>query len=109
MPARKIIAALVFALTGSVSLSAAAEPQACTLGELTRNVSVVYSDPGQPVPCEVLYEKPTEGIASQSLWQASSEAGYCEARATEFVDKLTGMGWDCATQPPSLSDNEEAE
>ena len=67
----------------------------CTQGELTRTVSVVYTTPGQEVPCEVLYEKPQEGEPA-TLWRAQNEAGYCEARAEEFIDKLTGLGWDCA-------------
>ena len=29
------------------------------------------------------------------LWRAEREAGYCEARFGEFVDKLRGFGWSC--------------
>ena len=66
----------------------------CTQGALTRTISVVYSDPGQPVPCEVLYEKPTEQ-QTMTLWRAANEAGYCEARAAEFVEKLISLDWQC--------------
>ena len=66
----------------------------CTQGNLTRTVSVVYANPGQPVPCEVLYEKPSEQ-QSMTLWRAQNEVGYCEARASEFVEKLKNLGWDC--------------
>ena len=71
--------------------------EVCTQGNLTRTVSVVYAEPGQAVPCEVLYDKPQEG-AAQTLWRARNEAGYCEARAKEFVDKLKNMGWSCTTK-----------
>ncbi len=74
---------------------AIANPTQCTNGNLHRTVEVVYSDPGQPVPCEVLYNKPNAGT-QESLWQANNEAGYCEDRAREFVGKLEGMGWTCS-------------
>ncbi len=66
----------------------------CTKGALTRTIAVVYADPGQPVPCEVLYEKPTEQ-QTMTLWRAANEAGYCEARAAEFVEKLISLDWQC--------------
>ena len=73
-----------------------ANPTICTFGELSRKIEVVYSDPGQPVPCEVIYDKSAEG-AIESLWQASNEAGYCEAKAASLIEKLEGTGWDCGT------------
>ena len=80
-----------FLLSGSLPAWSVTE---CSQGELTRTVAVVYADPGQPVPCEVLYEKPAEQQA-MTLWRAQNEAGYCEARAAEFVEKLVGLGWQC--------------
>lgn len=68
----------------------------CAQGDLSRTVSVVHSVPGQPVPCEVLYEKNDRGQA-MTLWRAQNEAGYCEARAADFVAKLTDLGWTCTT------------
>ena len=67
----------------------------CTQDDLTRTISVVYSSPGQPLPCEVLYEKPDEG-QTMTLWRARNEAGYCEARAAEFINKLVDLGWACS-------------
>ena len=72
-----------------------AAPTECTLGSLTRTVEVVYAEPGQPAPCEVVYNKPSEGGERASLWRAQNEGGYCEARANEFVQKLGTMGWSC--------------
>ena len=79
----------------------------CTQGSLTRSVSVVYADPGQPVPCEVLYEKPSEQ-QTMTLWRAENEAGYCEDRAREFVEKLNSLGWDC-TESAAVAEPELVE
>lgn len=87
--ARTVLA--VFLLSFSLPAWSVTE---CSQGELTRTVAVVYTDPGQPVPCEVLYEKPTEQ-QTMTLWRAQNEAGYCEARAADFVEKLVDLGWQC--------------
>lgn len=85
--------------------SAGAMASTCTMNNLTRNVSVVYADPGQPVPCEVLYEKLAQGADAtrqiMTLWRAQNQAGYCEARAAEFVAKLESLGWSCDAAPQS--------
>ena len=88
--------------------TAAANPVSCTNGGLSRSVEVVYSDPGQAVPCEVIYNKTREGAGIHSLWRASNETGYCEAKAAAFVDKLSAMGWDCsaAAAPGDVTDPE---
>lgn len=86
-------------------LAAAASPASasteCTMDQMTRTVTVVYGNPGQPVPCEVLYEKPADN-QSLTLWRAQNEVGYCEARAAEFVNKLVDLGWACGEQEPAL-------
>lgn len=67
----------------------------CSLDEVTRRVEIL-SEPGQAVPCEVHYYKDTENPGEdQVLWSAQNEAGYCEAKAAEFVERLRGMGWTC--------------
>ena len=74
----------------------------CTQGDLTRRVEVVY-ETGVTVPCEVHYFKDTEAPGErQTLWRALNEEGYCEAKAGEFVDKLSDWGWDCG-QPAAVS------
>ena len=86
-----ITATAVIALAATTAL---ANPVTCSNGALTRKIEVVYSDPGQPVPCEVIYDKSAEG-SIQTLWRASNEAGYCEAQAAELVEKLSSLGWEC--------------
>jgi hypothetical protein len=85
----------------AIGISNAAYATQCTQDDLTRIVTIVYSEPGQPTPCEVLYEKSSEGD-SMTLWRAQNQPGYCEERASEFVEKLSQLGWSCteqATQP----------
>jgi hypothetical protein len=79
-----------------VAATAAANPVVCTFGDLERTIEVVYSDPGQPVPCEVIYDKSGEG-SIETLWRANVEANYCETQAAGLIDRLTGLGWACGT------------
>ena len=82
---------------------ALANPISCTYGDLSRKIEVVYSDPGQSVPCEVIYDKSAEGTI-ETLWRANNEAGYCEARAAGLADKLSGMGWQCTSDADTAAD-----
>ena len=85
-------------LAASWSAASLANPTQCSYGALTRNIQVVYSDPGQPVPCEVIYNKSMESSVA-TLWRATSEAGYCEAQAEALIEKLSGFGWRCEATP----------
>ena len=86
-----------------LQLPASANPTECRQGGLTRSVEIVYANPGSSVPCEVMYAKPAAGTI-EMLWQAMNEAGYCEARAEEFIAKLESMGWQCNTVPAAQAD-----
>lgn len=87
-----------------LATSAMANNYSCTNGASQRSVAVVYTTPGQVVPCEVIYNK--EG-SSETLWRAQNEAGYCEAQADSFADKLRGWGWDCTFESASGQTAEE--
>lgn len=67
----------------------------CQLGDAVRIIKVVYPQGGL-LPCEVHY---TKDGATSVLWQASNEAGYCEQRAADFVDKQRGWGYECVAMP----------
>ena len=97
---------LVLAVTGLFSASTWANPTECSHGGLNRSIEVVYSDPGHPVPCEVIYDKSAEGGGQHSLWRASNEAGYCESQAAALADKLRGLGWTCggAAEAPAAQE-----
>jgi len=65
----------------------------CSHGSNIRIVEVVYSGDTN-VPCEVQYTK-KEG--TKTLWSATNSAGFCESKATAFVEKQKGWGWSCET------------
>lgn len=99
---------LILAVGGLVVLGgelAMAKSVTCTMASLERTVELRYETPGDAVPCEVRYAKPTEGIDEQVLWRAEREAGYCEARFGEFVDKLRGFGWSCNETTADATDD----
>ena len=86
------VVAVLVALGAEFAL---AKTVACTMASMERTVELRYDNPGEAVPCEIRYAKPTEGVGEEVLWRAENEAGYCEARFQAFVDKLRGFGWSC--------------
>ena len=99
---------LIIAVGGLMVLGgelATAKSVTCTMASLERTVELRYETPGDAVPCEVRYAKPSEGNGEQVLWRAEREAGYCEARFGEFVDKLTGFGWSCSVPAADAADD----
>ena len=100
MQRTSLICLLFLALPG-LALAQGAETK-CTYGDKVRRV-VITSEPGVSVPCEVHYYKDTEAPGSdQVLWSASQQAGYCEEKATAFVTKLEGWGWNCGPAEASV-------
>jgi hypothetical protein len=75
----------------------------CALDELTRRIEI-FHEPGASVPCEVHYFKDTEAPGEREvLWRATSEEGYCAAKARELVEKLKETGWTCWTPSANAS------
>ncbi len=74
--------------------SALATTWSCTHNDLTRTVSIEYSDSGT-APCAVNYTKETEGFEMQTLWSAENQVAYCEEKAEGLVAKLGSWGWAC--------------
>ena len=69
----------------------------------------IYTEPGVTVPCEVHYFKDTEAPGdSEVLWSAQAQEGFCEQKATEFVAKLEGWGWDCGAGDSAAPEAEPA-
>ena len=102
----------ILAVAGLVALScefALAKSVTCTMVSLERTVELRYENPGNAVPCEVRYAKPTEGVGGKVLWRAEHEAGYCEARFDGFVDKLRGFGWSCPESAGDVADESNAD
>lgn len=65
----------------------------CTLDGAERVIEVVYTTPGEKLPCEVHYTK--EG-QSQVLWTYTNEIEKCETQAASFAEKQTTWGWQCS-------------
>lgn len=97
---RRLLPALSIACPAALGALPAAAEEAisaftCQNGGLTRIVELREAIPEGPV-CEVWYEKPTEGAPKQRLWSADNDPDYCRPKASEFRDRLIGLGWSCA-------------
>ncbi|MFC3153449.1 hypothetical protein ACFOEK_20580 [Litoribrevibacter euphylliae] len=79
-------------MTLSASVAMAGDTYVCVNGDAERKVSVVYTQPGSTVPCEVVYEKAS---GMQTLWRAENEEGYCEEKAKAFAEKQASWGFEC--------------
>lgn len=102
-------ALLLFALAApAIALAQDGGKYQCTHGDLVRRVEI-YTEPGVTVPCEVHYFKDTEAPGdSEVLWSAQAQEGYCEQKATEFVARLEGWGWDCGAGDAAAPEAEPA-
>jgi len=43
----------------------------------------------------MIYDKTDEGMGIRTLWQASTEAGFCEKKAADLVNRLSNGGYRC--------------
>ncbi len=104
----KIVTVVLSLLAGLlVAGSAGADPVQCTQGDLVRKVSVIESRPGHPVPCEVRYNKVTEGD-DQTPWRAEHDGTFCQDKAASLVTRLESLGWQCRTESNTLADSNPA-
>ena len=94
---RKYALIFLMALIPGFALGETGNAYQCSFNDMQRRIEIL-TEPGVTVPCEVHYFKDTEMPGeSQVLWTATTEAGYCESKAEEFLAKLREWGWDCAT------------
>ncbi len=91
-PYRNSIAVFVIAL--ALPLGAQADAWSCRQADNVREVHVERMSP-EPVPCQVVYRKLTEGAEDQVLWNAQHEENYCITQAAAFIEKLESWGWTC--------------
>ena len=84
----------LLAATMLLPLSVNANAWKCEHNGIVREVQVEYLGDDK-VPCNVIYDKPTEGIETKVLWFADKQEGYCEEKAQGFVNKLESWGWTC--------------
>jgi hypothetical protein len=78
-----------------IPFSSQAQSWTCKQGNNVREIHVQSESPSSPVPCSVVYKKPTEGVADKTLWNATSDASYCAEKAKAFVEKQVSLGWTC--------------
>lgn len=84
--------------SSSSSTQASAAGYTCTLSKLRRAVSVAYEKPDSKVPCKVNYVRDVDSGETKVLFSAAAEEGFCEKKATEFVEKLESSGWTCTNR-----------
>ena len=84
----------ILALGLLLPLSAAADSWSCRHDNDVREVHIVLAG-SEPVPCDVVYKKLTEGAEDQVLWSAQNDPNYCAEKAAAFVGKLESWGWTC--------------
>lgn len=68
----------------------------CTQGNLVRTVAVVYTNAPDKLPCEVQYTKNSGN--TNTIYSATSTAGFCEDKAQELSGKLASSGWNCSVK-----------
>lgn len=66
----------------------------CEKSGQTRAVSLTYTKI-PPLPCEVIYHRPSEQIPDETLWRASNDEGFCEEKTNLLVADLINAGWHC--------------
>lgn len=89
---------VIFLMTlGAASSQAAEKSEAiCKSGDTIRRVVVEVGDLGTSLPCEVVYWKDNEAPGVRRvLWNARSDAAFCDAKAAGLVNKLSTAGWNC--------------
>lgn len=106
MPGQYRCLSALLLMTSGVTVAHAAEKSQsiCTSGELVRRVVVDVGDLGTSLPCEVVYWKDTEAPGVRRvLWNAGSDAAFCDGKAAGLVDKLASAGWRCDKDGVSTS------
>jgi hypothetical protein len=93
--AAKSAVSTVQAVTATSATSAATdgfEVIRCKSGREIREIWIKSLTAGKKVPCEVVYKK---ADGEMVIYSAQAQEGYCEMKATEFSEKLTGLGFLC--------------
>ena len=91
---RRNLLTAVFAAALTLPLGAQADAWSCRQADNVREVYIERMSP-EPVPCDVVYRKLTEGAEDQVLWNAQHDETYCNVQAAAFVEKLESWGWTC--------------
>lgn len=102
----RTVVVLTTMLAPSFAAAQETDKYLCSYGDMQRRVEI-SSEPGVEVPCSVHYFKDTEMPGEhQVLWSADRDPGYCRSKATEFVAKLEGWGWECGPGNDTAADED---
>jgi hypothetical protein len=91
----KMTCILLAAAFLSLPARAADGKTTCKKGGVERLVTIAYAEAGKKAPCEVKYKRDAEA-EEKTIYQARAEEGFCEKKAQEFIEKLKGLGFECA-------------
>ncbi|MGI9492222.1 MAG: hypothetical protein ACR2QF_07485, partial [Geminicoccaceae bacterium] len=98
MPRHLLSLPAIMALGFATATANAAEKTeyTCRSGETVRRVIVEVGDFSTGLPCEVVYWKDSEAPGVRRvLWNARSDARFCQDKAAGLVAKLDDSGWNC--------------
>ena len=65
----------------------------CTLDGSIRNVSIIYGDSPQGLPCKVTYQQ--QDRSAITLLEAKRNTNICETKAKNMALRLNDRGWRC--------------
>ena len=89
----------------AVSVHAEEVKTVCYSGDIRHVIQVVHPY-GWELPCEVHFTTPEE---SRVVWRAESDAGFCERKAQEIIDRRNEQQWQCREEKiinsPALTDS----
>lgn len=81
----------------------------CQSGDIVRRIVIEVGDPSTGLPCEVVYWKDTEAPGVRRvLWNARTDAAYCQQKASSLAEKLNGSGWQCDNAGDGASTDQTA-
>lgn len=104
---------VLFVLMFSVTAAAEQTEYVCAVGsgaqEKNRIVTIEYPQFPARTPCQVVYDKSDEGEAPRVLWEARSQAGFCEGKAEALVGKLSNGGFRCRRVSRAFADQQGGE
>lgn len=103
---RCLPAALLVTVGAATAHSAEKSQFICKSGDLVRRVIVEVGDLSTGLPCEVVYWKDKEAPGVRRvLWNARSDAAFCDSQAAGLVDKLATSGWNCDRNGEAIEAN----
>lgn len=78
----------------------------CHAGQKIRVIETRYPAQEGDIACSVIYHKPSEGIASKTLWKARNDVEYCDEKARWLANKLENASWVCNSTDKAAAHHE---